>query len=414
MNNYFLGLDFGTSGARVIIINSDKEIVFSYQILFSDGQLPETWANALHLLLQAIPSEIAQNLSAIALDGTSGTVLLLDRSKKEVLNVLWYSDDRGKEYLPQWHQIPPPHHTVLSATSTLAKVYWWYEQGLITSDCVLLHQADWLGYLLHGVMGVSDYHNALKLGYDVENLTYPSWLKSFPFSHIFPKVLPSGEVVGRVMEEISQRYGINPDCVVKAGTTDSIAAFLASGANNLGDAVTSLGSTLVLKLLSSKKIDHSLYGIYSHRLGDLWLVGGASNTGGAVLKHFFSSSQLEDLSGKINPDIPTHLQYYPLLTKGDRFPVNNPQLEPRISPRPPDDIVFLQGLLEGIANIEARGYELLQKLGATPIKRVYTAGGGAKNETWRRIREKRLNIPVIQSSQTESAYGCALLAWKMT
>jgi sugar (pentulose or hexulose) kinase len=63
------------------------------------------------------------------------------------------------------------------------------------------------------------------------------------------------------------------------GTTDSIAAFLASGANKAGQAVTSLGSTLAIKLISKVPVDDSEKGIYSHRLDDTWLVGGASNVG---------------------------------------------------------------------------------------------------------------------------------------
>lgn len=56
---------------------------------------------------------------------------------------------------------------------------------------------------------------------------------------------------------------------------DSIAAFLAVGvgASTPGAAVTSLGSTLAVKLLSTCRIDDSRFGLYSHRLGDLWLVG---------------------------------------------------------------------------------------------------------------------------------------------
>ena len=34
------------------------------------------------------------------------------------------------------------------------------------------------------------------------------------------------------------------------------------------------------------------------------------------------------------------------------------------------DAVFLQGLLEGVARIEAESYQLLQQLGATPVKKV--------------------------------------------
>ena len=54
---------------------------------------------------------------------------------------------------------------------------------------------------------------------------------------------------------------------------DSIAAFLAADVSEPGAAVTSLGSTLAVKLLSETRVDDADYGIYSHRLGDLWLVG---------------------------------------------------------------------------------------------------------------------------------------------
>ena len=48
--------------------------------------------------------------------------------------------------------------------------------------------------------------------------------------------------------------------------------------------MSSLGSTLAVKLLSATPCDDAARGIYSHRLGALWLVGGASNVGCAVLR----------------------------------------------------------------------------------------------------------------------------------
>jgi D-ribulokinase len=62
---------------------------------------------------------------------------------------------------------------------------------------------------------------------------------------------------------------------------DSIAAFLAVGIDpsELGVAVTSLGSTLAVKLLSDSRVDDAATGVYSHRLGDTWLVGDLSNGG---------------------------------------------------------------------------------------------------------------------------------------
>lgn len=54
---------------------------------------------------------------------------------------------------------------------------------------------------------------------------------------------------------------------------DSVAAVIAARVDTAGQAVTSLGSTLAVKLLSHERVDDAAYGVYSHRLGNLWLVG---------------------------------------------------------------------------------------------------------------------------------------------
>ncbi len=56
-------------------------------------------------------------------------------------------------------------------------------------------------------------------------------------------------------------------------TADSIAAFLAAGLRYPGDAVTILGSTLAVKMLSRTRADEPSLGIYSQRLGQLWIAG---------------------------------------------------------------------------------------------------------------------------------------------
>jgi sugar (pentulose or hexulose) kinase len=322
-----------------------------------------------------------------------------------------YNDDRGKTELEHLRAFVPAGHAVLSATSSLTKLYWLAAQPqMLDRSRYFLHQADWLAYHLHGKLGVSDYHNALKLGYDVESLCYPDWLERQPYRSLLPQVLEPGAPIGLILPDVVRQLGLAADCLVCAGTTDSIAAFIASEATSPGAAVTSLGSTLVVKLLSQTRVDDVRYGIYSHRWGDLWLVGGASNTGGAVLRHFFSDAELASLSREIDPDVSSQLDYYPLLTLGDRFPINDPNLAPRLTPRPDRDSEFLHGLLTGIAKIEARGYELLAELGATPLTSIQAAGGGANNPTWTRIRQRYLPVPISVSQHQEAAYGTALLA----
>lgn len=61
-------------------------------------------------------------------------------------------------------------------------------------------------------------------------------------------------------------------------------------------------------------------------------------------------------------------------------------------------------------NKQAKAYNLLKELGSTQVDEVFTAGGGARNEKWTKIRERVLGLPVSSAIQTEAAYGAALLA----
>jgi len=81
------------------------------------------------------------------------------------------------------------------------------------------------------------------------------------------KVVSPGTPVDKVSPETADVYGLSKNCMVCSGTTDSIAAFLASGADQPGQAVTSLGSTMAIKMLSKERVDNVDYGVYSHRIG---------------------------------------------------------------------------------------------------------------------------------------------------
>lgn len=408
---YALGLDFGTSGARAIAINAAGIIVAQTHQSFTE-QTPLVWRSTLESLLSSLGSSVRSQIRAIAVNGTSSTVLLCDDVGQPLLPPLMYNDDRAAGLVQGLRAIAPPQHRVLSATSSLAKLLYFQQQSVFWQARYFLHQADWIAALLHGQWGMSDYHNSLKLGYDVVNLVYPDWLLAQgEIRHLLPRVVAPGDWIGPVLQTIADRWGFPPDCQIYAGTTDSIAAFLASGARSPGEAVTSLGSTLVIKLLSDRMVEDSRYGVYSHRLGNLWLVGGASNTGGAVLRRFFSDEAIATLSQQIDPGQPSELDYYPLNSPGERFPINDPQLPPRLTPRSENGAIFLHGLLEGMARIEAQGYGLLRDLGATECDRVLTAGGGAKNQVWRAIRQRCLGLPVEVAEQTEAAYGTARLAF---
>ena len=75
-----------------------------------------------------------------------------------------------------------------------------------------------------------------------------------------------------------------------------------------------------------------------------------------MLLHYFTKERLAELSPQLQPGVPTGLRYYPLLTPGERFPTFDPSKQPCLEPRPAEDAIFLQGLLEGMADIEGTAY----------------------------------------------------------
>ncbi len=389
---YYLGLDFGTSGARAAIIDSARTEVWSGSFAYPspENQTPAVWDTALLELLGRIPATLKPELQAIAIDGTSGTVLLSDIDGRALGPVLLY------------------RHPL--AADPAAKLHWLKHHCGHGKPAHLLHQVDYLNARLSGIVGISDYHNALKSGYDVREMAWRKGIYSVDEMALLPRIVAPGTPLGNLQRGFSRRYAINPRCLVCSGTTDSIAAFLAADTVTPGDAVTSLGSTLAVKLLSTTYVEAPELGVYSHKYGDLWLTGGASNSGGAVLRHYFSETELVEYSKLIDPETDTGLDYYPLLRPGERFPVNDPEFLPRMEPRPENKVLWLQGLLEGMAEIERQAYARLVELGATTLKTVLTSGGGSKNRVWQILRQRRLGVPVAPAIHTDAAYGAALLA----
>jgi sugar (pentulose or hexulose) kinase len=409
----FLGIDFGTSGVRACVIAPGGEIDAFERVDFGHVEADEAaglWSEALFSVIAALPAGSRRRIAALALDGTSGTVLACDEALNPTHPPLLYDDSRASAEAALIARAGGSDSPAASPSSGLAKVLWLKARLGLTRARLYLNQADWLTGLLSDRVGLSDYHNALKLGFDVETLRWPEWVEYLADVDYLPQVLAPGSAIACIARPRARQLGLDPDCLVRAGTTDSIAAFIAAGVREPGEAVTSLGSTLVLKLLSETRVESGRYGVYSHWYGDLWLAGGASNTGGRVLRQHFADQELEALSQCIDPETDSGLDYYPLPCPGERFPFSDPSMPPRIAPRPAERHRFLQGLLEGLAKVEALGYARLQELGATPLKSVTSSGGGARNPVYTRLRERRLGVPVRVAAQQESAYGAACLA----
>lgn len=410
-----LGIDIGTSGVRIAATDRENAVQAMSQAVInvpvqSGGRAWQDAAIWWEALLEAFQGLDTRGLRihAIAIDGTSGTIVPIHEDGTPAGLASMYNDVCGSAELALIAAVAPRETAALGGTSPLGRA-----MELRGDAHRILHQADWIMGRLSGRFDVTDENNALKSGYDPVSRAWPAWIRETGFdTALFPDVLPAGTRVGTITPEMASLLGLPPDTAIVAGTTDGCAAFLASGAAEPGDGVTSLGTTLTLKLLSATPVFAPEFGIYSHRIGDQWLAGGASNTGGAALGAFFTPQDIARLTPLIDPERPTGLDYYPLARPGERFPINDPAFAPRLSPRPADDRVFLQGLLEGIARIETEAYRKLGELGASPLQSIRSTGGGSANTAWTRIRLQALGVPERPSLSEHAAVGAARLAWR--
>lgn len=434
------GIDLGTSGARVSVVETDLESgcrteCFSSPVSWREGGYddPVEWISSVKELFRTAKSCInTSTIQSICISGTSASCLVVDSSDLScIVHGPRMYDFAVPKTIARLAEHAPNRHTTLSPTSSLNKLLDWHETKPLTPSQRLLHQADYviLNFLKDKSTTYSDWHNCLKLGYDVQDLQWPTWLRQcLEASRLSIDVLPAkivqpGAVIGAIDPELAEELGLSRECAITAGTTDSNAAFMASGITTAGAAVTSLGSTLAIKQLSASYVEDSTRGVYSHRFPstdqserEMWLVGGASNVGCAVLRQqMFSENELEECSMLIDPADESPLQYYPLTKTGERFPVPDAKKQPVLEPVPEDRTAFLHGILQGISTVEREGYKALTEIGASSPTLILTAGGGSRNAIWTKMRERRLReffpgVTVTSAVNTEASFGAALLA----
>ena len=420
----FLGIDVGTSGVRTAVVDAAGNVIAATSVKMEppirvDGrpcQDANIWWNGVCDCLHRLSHVLGQlghrmsDVSAIAVDGTSGTLLLTDAQLAPVTRGYMYNSANFDKQAARIEEHAPENSFARGSGSTLARLLFLQEQTSRPAHHAL-HQADWIAAKLMNRGGMSDETNVLKMGYDVVHRTWPTWLPDCGVEmDLVPAVTPVGHLLDVVDPRSIATFGFSAETRVVAGATDSNAAFLASGASQIGDGVTSLGTTLAIKLLSELPIVDPSRGIYSHRIGNMWLPGGASNTGGGVLLKYFTAEQMERMEPDLNPATATGLDYYPLSDPGERFPIANASLPARLTPRPNNDTIFYQAMLEGISEIERIGYDALNQLGAPKLNRVFTAGGGARNRAWLQIRARTLGVPVVDAFSAEAVVGAARIA----
>ncbi|MFI6723437.1 FGGY-family carbohydrate kinase [Streptomyces sp. R-74717] len=408
----WMGIDLGTQSVRAVVAGDRGEILGSGSAPLAgrrDGvrheQRPLDWWTAVCVASrQALRDCPAPR--ALAVCATSGTVLLGDREGRPLTPGVMYDDGRAVTEAAR-ARTPP--------SWALPKVMWLLrEYGRGAGEAVrVMHQADLVLARLAGTPLPTDSSHALKTGYDLERDAWPHRRfgeLGLP-DGLFPDVVRPGRRIGEVGRAAAEETGIPAGTLLVAGMTDGCAAQIASGALTVGSWNSVLGTTLVLKGVTSSPVVDRAGVVYSHRAPDgSWLPGGASGVGGGALATAFPDADPARMDALAREHEPARVVAYPLVATGERFPFVVPEATGFLLGEPATDAEHWAALLTGVGLVERLCLDYLDLLGAPLYGRLTFTGGAVRSGYWSRLRADILGRPVYIPQYSEPALGMAVLA----
>lgn len=420
-----VGIDVGTSGIRLSAVDISGQVVWSGNEPLAAGhptaegiheQHPSDWWSGVcrlgRELMRALPLEDHEILG-VAVTSTSGTLVAVDGCGNPVRPAILYDDQRASFAARELNLQDAGGATCWAASHSLTKALWLRNAEPRSWERVvrLLHPTDWITGKLTGQFDIADHSNALKMGFEVETGEWNGIVeRSGIRKAMLPRIVRSGELVGRVCVEGSAETGL-PEVPVIAGATDGIAGLIASGAASSGDANTTLGTTLVWKVLSDRKPASITRNIYCHlHPSGLWAPGAASNTGPGSISLPGGVRPSEELDVAALNYLPSRIFCYPISGMGERFPFLNSETRGFMTSEPANMSEGYAAQLQAIAFVERWGYEVLEQSGVWVGATVYSTGGAASSKTLSRLRASALNRRVVRCSDSNAAFGAAILA----
>lgn len=274
---YFIGLDGGTGGARAIVADLDGKVVamatHEYETTFPRAgwaeQTPADWWHAACLAVrQAVHmSGISPaDISAISADGTSSTLVALDRDGTPTIPAILWMDNRAS---PQARRMMETNDAALrrsqlgvSSEWMIPKILWIKEDRpeIFERSRWFVEMADYLAFRMTGklTLGLNQITN--RWFYDGRRGGWPEeFYGKIGLGDItgrFPdEILPLGASIGRIAPEAAEAMGLASHTTVVCGGTDAYVAMVGLNVCEPGRTAFITGSSHLVLPMTDKDIE---------------------------------------------------------------------------------------------------------------------------------------------------------------
>jgi xylulokinase len=438
MKSKLMGIDIGSGGCKVTVIDNDGNILSKNYIEYKTSyphpgwaeQNPLDWENA---LIDALARTFAaQDLSpreieCVTIGAATHTVVLLDQKGKVLRPAILWTDKRTiaeVEWLKEKYG-----ELIVNETLHMPNVNWtlpyliWVkrnEPDVWEKVYKILMPKDYIRFLLTGIIATDfmDAHGTMLF-----NVCEKVWSSricnaaGIPAS-ILPEVLPATRVIGQVGSKAASHFGLSEGTPVLVGTTDQACEAFGSGAINSGSGILKLATAGNVAVVTTKAYPSPprVYAYY-HLVNSQWYtLAGTSSC--AVAYRWLRDTFFSDESGKqeiyqqmdaMAASVPAGslgLIFHPSLQGALGDPYLRADFIGVISSHRKEH--FVRSVLEGVA---FSLYDCLlrqESLGVTASE-FRLIGGGSKSRLWRRIICDIFGRPMLLPMESDSSFGTALL-----
>ncbi len=453
MSDYVLGIDAGTESIRAAIFNekgiclssgnSDNKSIHS-QPGWAE-QLVISWENS---LVEAINKAIAKSdikpdkIKGISIDGTSCTVVFLDREGKPLRNAIMWMDVRAYKEAEEVASSRDPALKYVGFGNVSpewfpCKLLWIkrHEPIVYEKARTIFEQTDWLVYTLTGELTTNINTTSIRWFYDSSQGGLPKSLyNTIGLGDIFDK-LPSrllklGEVAGILNSKIAGKTGLKVGIPVATGGADAFIGIIGINALKPGKMALITGSSHVqIGLLD--KIIHSpgIFGTYPDAvLPGYQVVEAGQVSTGSVIKWFKDNfincaieKKVKETSGNVYEILNVEAQKVPVGSEGlivlehwqgNRTPWVDPSSRGVIRGLTLHHTPYhvFRAIMEGVAYGTSVILQKMEGEGVI-IEELVACGGATNSDLWMQIHaDVTGKIITITEEQQAVTLGGAILA----
>ncbi len=435
---YYVGIDIGTSSAKLTLINEAGDIIKESNREYRISEPypgwkeidPEVWMQAVdEAMEELLCGEDSQKVKAIGVTGQMHTVVFIGNNGRSIRPALMWNDTRTalplhgiKEKIQETPKVSYIAN-IISTGSPAMNLLWLKENEPENFQKVkkFLIGPDYIVYRLTGRCQTDYCEASTSSLFDLNSGKWSSEIRQildFPES-IYPEVKGTCEAAGNLLPEWERKYHFGKGVKVITGTGDNPAAAISTGCFAKKYPVLSLGTSGVL-MYPKEKIDFTAKGkniMFSFdRKNVMILVQGVVQSCGSSFEWWMKNIlKTSDFGGETKIDTKhlgeNQLFFYPHLA-GDKTIYGDANLRGAFlgigteTTRQDMTAAVMEGICFGVKQLAE-----VMRITKNELDGLKVTGGGSKNEIWMQMLADILNVQIMQTESGAGAgYGIALAA----